>query len=577
VSAFSIMTDLVRGDDGLMLHAFDPIMQMQIDAALEVIDEKGMGRMMLLPDLNAKCVESLENRLRLLSEAAKFDHRLLVPSLSDLKSLYRERNMTCFLSKYSQVYDKHQSVNKANNQSLRFRKNPSMNEGLLPESVAKLVAVERLYGHDGKRGYYGLPRWLTKLIDLEQRLNNRIKDTSKFFSVNDSDLPKEYYPEERPVFSLLHVDVPAKEVSLLKTGKLPRGATVSVGNRTLVRFFVHPHSRHLYQDAFRNYEWNEEYWATPTSSHRSLIAWDPITEEAPFGVKTTLDSTIGGSLRHLSESQIERASASSALVNSLNAKVLGARGIIFIDEPIGVLLKSTECGYALRTMTAPTGRAEFVPMFSLYSKPPGSQSMIIDMIEKSGLSAKVFVDKYIMVPLIDHYSYLSWAQGFIGEPHEQNLLMEVRDGLPTQRILYRDLAGFHIRPDIRKASGKDMSFVPSGIKYKSLKSDRADVVDNAIMYLRHSNFFALIQSLNKRFPDVNATYVDQQFRIHMSRNIEVYTGIKVDGKIPAWRAALKSALKNGILAGPSASKKNVNKDHSRATWVSLYLSRLGKY
>ena len=59
-----------------------------------------------------------------------------------------------------------------------------------------------------------------------------------------------------------------------------------------MRFFIHPQSAKLFRKKLAAYPWHQDFWATPTSSHRSLIVWNPRTSDPPFGVKTTLDATM---------------------------------------------------------------------------------------------------------------------------------------------------------------------------------------------------------------------------------------------------------------------------------------------
>jgi siderophore synthetase component len=203
--------------------------------------------------------------------------------------------------------------------------------------------------------------------------------------------------------------------------------------------------------------------------------WNPKTDEAPFGMKVSLDAKIGGTMRNLSQSQIERSAASSALINTFkNDPSLEKEGIIFQDEPFSVYLKDKKYGFSYRDLPPITSKeTEVLPMFSLYStSADGGDSPIIKMI-RSEISkfpgrdkkevAKEFIEKTIIEPLSRHYTYLSLSQGFVGEPHEQNVSIELKEGMPTGKFYYKDLAGFHINPEMRKAQGLDMSFLPKGI------------------------------------------------------------------------------------------------------------------
>ena len=571
--AFSLAQISALADDGIYLESFDPIQQTQIDGALASIDKFELDRVVLMPDPKTEGAESLKVRWRLLKAATAGDPRLVVPSLEELEAIRDGGQFTRLplKGKYRPLLDsrarrlpideklvgseiavvergeklkgRRQYVRVLNspNQEKEIRADIAMDESLLPPEAAKIVRSERLYNHSGLRGYYGLPAALTRQIDYEQRLNDRVENKGVFASILESDLPHEYYPEQRPTFKIFNVDVPFSEAEVLKTGHAPDGVVIEKNGKKLVRFFIHPQSEKLFKKTLKKYKWRQDYWATPTSSHRSLIVWNPKTREAPFGVKTTLDATIGDNLRHLSRGQVERAAATSALINTLDAEELEKRGILFIDEPLGVYLKGFERGYAIRNLPALPKDIDLIPMFSLYSKPFGSPPPIVEMVKASGMSAQEFAEKIIIAPLMKHAAYLAWEQGMVGEPHEQNLLIELKEGMPTGRVFYRDLAGFILNDKLRAAAGKDMSFLPKGVKVSSLKPEYGKPVENALNYLRLSNFYAMKQALAPYYPEITDTWVDETFREYMRQSIKKYTGVDSTSLVD-WRRAYKEHI-----------------------------------
>lgn len=423
-----------------------------------------------------------------------------------------------------------------------FRKDPLLNDILLTHDTAKYVLGRGLYETgDMLAGFHALPPHLVSQLQYEQLLNDRIENLNDFASIKQNTLPFKYYPESRPVFRLWNVDVPEEKVRVLATGNVPKDIVYVVKDgKRYVRFFIHPKSRELFREALAEFEWRQDYLATPTSSHRSLIAWDPKNPAKAFGVKSTLDAVIGESHRVLSTSQIERASATSAMLQTMDKEKLAAEGILFIDEPVGVVLKGKEMGYAVRELVAPPSAShEFIPVFSLYSTPPDGVPPIQAMLEKSGLSPREFAEKFVIEPMVRQFSYLSYSEGLIGEPHEQNLLMELKDGLPTGRFYYRDLAGFHINPEIRAAAGKSMDFLPPGIARESLKLERANPIANAITYLHKSNFYALHHALSTKFPDITKEWVEETFEKHMSIAIARHTNTDPPARI-FWRKAVSN-------------------------------------
>ncbi len=435
--------------------------------------------------------------------------------------------------------------------SSAVRSEPLLDDIQVSEQVAKYMREKGVYGASEKlASFHSLPKHLVRQLQYEQLLNDRIENLVEFASINENTLPFKYYPESRPVFRLWNVDVPEEKVRILATGKIPENLIyVEIEGKRFVRFFIHPKSRELFSEVLKDYEWRQDFLATPTSSHRSLIAWDPKAPEKAFGVKTSLDAIIGQSRRILSKEQVERASAVSALVNSLDKETLAKEGILFIDEPVGVLVNGKEMGYAVRELVAPVSSAhEFIPVFSLYSTPADGVPPIHTMLEKSGLSAREFTEKFLIEPMVRQYSYLSFVEGMVGEPHEQNLLMELKDGQPNGRYYYRDLAGFHIKPDVRRAAGKTMDFMPAGIADSSMRFERANAIDNAITYLHKSNFYALHHALSKKYPEITKEWVEQTFEKHMDLSMQRFAGAEPKGR-KFWRTNYKDFLNTGC--GPA--------------------------
>jgi hypothetical protein len=55
------------------------------------------------------------------------------------------------------------------------------------------------------------------------------------------------------------------------------------------------------------------------------------------------------------------------------------------------------------------------------------------------------------------------TEGLVGENHEQNILMELRNGVPTKRFWYRDLGGFRVDNELRRLANKGLEALPRHI------------------------------------------------------------------------------------------------------------------
>ena len=165
-------------------------------------------------------------------------------------------------------------------------------------------------------------------------------------------------------------------------------------------------------------------------------------------------------------------------------------------------------------------------MFSLYSKGTGGEPLIIKLIRDSGQDPKTFVQENIIRPLINQMIFLAKTEGLIGEPHEQNVLVEMESGRLTGQFYYRDLAGFAVNPDFRQRAGKSMNDIPAFIHSDALKAGRVDLFGQIDTYLLHSNFYALTKAVESRFPEVTAPWVESTSEAEVIRSLNQELGIE---------------------------------------------------
>lgn len=413
--------------------------------------------------------------------------------------------------------------------STEFRNDPILHEAQLAEPVARYVKKEGLYGRDRRRGFFDLPRSIASWLIWEQGLNDRVEDLNNFpDSIQDNNgISPEYLPERRPVFWIDTVEIPIEEARVLRTGKIPAQLFVNRGGRRYVRFFIHPESRKFFAKKLRKYKVKREYLATPTSSHRSLVIWNPDTKEPPLGVKVSLDVDIGGVRRLVSRGQIERAAAASALIKTIPEADLQRLKIRFFDEPVGVHPQGIDYGFSLRELALklPEG-VEIVPLFSLFSKPARGPPPIVNLAKRSGLPILEFCRKAVIDPLVEQAVYLAFEHGLVGEPHEQNVLMEIKNGSPSGAFWYRDMSGHSINPGLRSTAGKDDSFMPKGIAQRSLRVERSDLLSNVRSYIGESTLYAMGKALNTHYPEIRPKVLQDLLRERLALAVSKRTGIE---------------------------------------------------
>ena len=363
---------------------------------------------------------------------------------------------------------------------------------------------------------------LSSLTVREQTLNDRVEDLSEFSSiVNDNQLNPLYLPEKQPVFPLKVLHLRPEDVDVYTVKGLPEEYLVRdpVTKEILfIRLFIHPESETLYADLMAK-EDAEKFLATPHSSHRSLVVKSAAVDALPFLMKVSLNVRIGAVIRTLEREHIKRSVGISAIFNSMNSEALAARGILFFDESSGVVPKKVNAGYSSRSWPKHVPQdAELIPMMSLYAKPNGEESILERMIRESGRSAKDFLRQNIIDPLLEHSIYLATREGLMGEPHEQNVLLEAINGRPTRRFAYRDFGGYSVFQELRTALGKGYEMLPQGITAEDIKPHNGDIVSTLVTYIRKANLFALHAAVKDSHPEITAEWIDAQFADSLSES-----------------------------------------------------------
>jgi hypothetical protein len=190
----------------------------------------------------------------------------------------------------------------------------------------------------------------------------------------------------------------------------------------------------------------------------------------------------------------------SSLFGGILRTELSRNGILLLDAPVGILHKQTNAGLLARD--APwklnTGE-EIVPVFSLLATLDDKPPRIVDLITVSRLEPVAWVDKFIFKPLIYQAYFLGMTEGIVGEMHEQNILMELRNGVPTKRFWHRDLAGFTLDRELRRLANKRFEGLPAQIHDRHLGAYYAVFHMMLRMYLKESLGYAVNYALRKYF------------------------------------------------------------------------------
>ncbi len=348
-----------------------------------------------------------------------------------------------------------------------------------------------------------------KWIHLEQKLNDRTIGKGDY-PIQPTSVPSGFWPEQQPVIWLPEFEAPRDQFRLFQNPTRPLPWYFSGSSLEFYSHLVHP----LTIQYFLNRDLNSASWrtprflATPMASHRTLLVWNPHSNKPPFVVKTSLNLWIGGLNRNVRLKEIRRSVGMSSLLAEIPRADLQRQGILLLDDPVGLVHKQTNAGLLARDTPGKLDAGdEIVPLFSLLASRPGGRARIVDLITSSQLGPSAWVDQFIFTPLIYQAYFLGLTQGLVGEMHEQNILMELRKGLPTKRFWHRDLGGFLLDRDLRRLAGKHFAGLPAGIHERHLGRNIAVFHLVLRMYLQESAGHAVALALRDHFEIPAAGFV----------------------------------------------------------------------
>lgn len=230
-----------------------------------------------------------------------------------------------------------------------------------------------------------------------------------------------------------------------------------------VLFLVHPTSSYLYSTFLRDSAASEAFpesgglRVSPTSSTRTVLVWPQQWITEPFFAKLSLDGTIGEVDRKLTSEALARSVGVSQIIHAASPDL--PNNFKFLSETLAITPNQAK-GYGFLVRPVPIGITsndfELVPFFSLYSRLRGS-SMLEKIIRGSGKNAIEFLTENLLTPFAKQWTRLVVEEGFIPEPHAQNLLMEFdSQGLSTGVFVHRDLESFFIDLTHRRQTGKPL-------------------------------------------------------------------------------------------------------------------------
>lgn len=340
-----------------------------------------------------------------------------------------------------------------------------------------------------------------KWIHQEQKLNDRAVSKGDY-PIQPTSVAPDFWPEQQPVFWLPEFEAPRDQFRLFQNPTRPLPWYLSGSSSEFYSHLVHPLTVPYFLNRdMKGARWrNPRFLATPMASHRTLLVWSPQSSLPPFSVKISLNVWIGGLNRNVRLKEIRRSVGMSSLLAGIRKADLERQGILLLDDPVGLVHKQTNAGLLARdTPSKLDAGEEIVPVFSLVASTHSKRPRIVDLVTSSRLEPTSWVDEFIFTPLIYQAYFLGMTEGLVGEMHEQNILMELRDGVPTKRFWHRDLGGFLVDRDLRRLADKGFEGLPPSIHQRHLGRNIAVFHSVLRMYLQESLGHAVGHALRNHF------------------------------------------------------------------------------
>jgi hypothetical protein len=324
---------------------------------------------------------------------------------------------------------------------------------------------------------FELPPGVEELIYDEQILISRDLDESVIMSPKLNNQDEFYTPEKRNVFALKTYWINEEYLNAFKDAGLnPELEKLMHRTQNGVsqwRFIVHPESESFYSELLKTATRGKDWYATSTSSSRTLVVWPPTRPDLVFFGKLSLDKEIAGVARTIPAGEVARSLGTTATLNTISSDL--PKNFNYFPESIGLMPKNFERGgMIVREIPEDikSGKDKFVPLFSLYAKCKSCRKnpLLMDMINRSGMGPEAFVRNKIISPFLDQWLELVINEGISMEPHAQNVLVGIDDNQDLNgKFLHRDFGGFNIDFEFRKKA--KLKIPPNLPAIKSLAID----------------------------------------------------------------------------------------------------------
>lgn len=238
------------------------------------------------------------------------------------------------------------------------------------------------------------------------------------------------------------------------------GVASGPGWRDRVLLPIHPTCVAAYRDFLSHVEavavedQGPCFWAVPTSSTRTLLAWPDEDPGKAIFVKTTLHSNFLGDRRV----SLRGAGCSVGMSQLIGACAQLPRDLQCLAEPFSVVpRRMPDSGAIFRVIPAAVkaNEATAAPLFSLVGgSVHGATPLLVSLFETHGLDPTHFVEDVLCARFARAWLAVYAELGLILEAHGQNFMLPLTlDLAPLKGLIYRDFEGVEIDWAMRRARG----------------------------------------------------------------------------------------------------------------------------
>lgn len=293
---------------------------------------------------------------------------------------------------------------------------------------------------------------------------------------HDQGFDDRYLPENRAVFRLPCFWVRRKDLYVyrgLQASETMWGNGEKQGPDDRVLFPMHPAELRNHQEFFAcvgavdTATHGVRFFATPTSSTRTVLVWPDGQPENTFFAKLSLNSRLFGDRRLRRERVAGSVGLSRLVLESAEALPSGVK---YFPEKVGLAPRwAQEGGVIIRVIPEEikAGRVVPAPLFALIGGDQEHRPLLLELMARGEVDIREFIESVLLEQFADNWVDLVFESGLILEAHGQDLLLALSPNLiPLGGLYYRDFEGLTVDWSLRRVRGlSEPSSLPHAWKW----------------------------------------------------------------------------------------------------------------